>query len=159
MTFGGFLHFYERLLRKSTHFYERLWRFVSSKCQNLFSNSTMSKIACYVALRRCMCHRHVVNVIYVVCRRATLVLLLCWLVILGEPPPRTKPMGCYLFILLYSFLRRRDTEPLPKEQACLSHLFVIIHPRYRFGCDNDHLSSGYLPLKPETFALFFCVQP
>ena len=39
----------------------------------------MSKITCYVALRRFMCHRHVVNVIYVVCRRATLVLLLCWL--------------------------------------------------------------------------------
>ena len=36
------------------------------------------------------------------------------LVIVGEPQPRTKPMGCCLFILLYSFLRRGDIGPLPK---------------------------------------------
>ena len=57
----------------------------------------------FVASRRFMCHRHVVNVIYVVCRRATLVLLLCWLVILGAIPPRTEPMGCCLFILYVLF--------------------------------------------------------
>ena len=62
---------------------------------------TMSKITCYVALRRCMCHGHVVNVIYVVCRFATLVLLLCWLVTLGAIPPRTKPMGCCLFFVFF----------------------------------------------------------
>ena len=43
------------------------------------------------------------DVVYVAYRRATLVLLLCWLVILGEPPPRTKPMGCCLFILYVLF--------------------------------------------------------
>lgn len=79
------------------------------------------------------------------------------LVILGEPPPRAKPIGG-LFVISFSFLLRRVTEPLVEEQTCLSRLFVTVHSRYRLGCDNNYLSSGYLPLKPETFAIFFCVQ-
>ena len=96
----------------------------------------------FVASRRFMCHRHVVNVIYVVCRRATLVLLLCWLVILGEHRRELNRWGVAYF--LSSFLRRRDIEPLVKEQACLSHLFVIIHPHYRLGSELVVITITYL---------------
>ena len=45
---------------------------------------------------------------------------------------------------LSSFLRRWDTEPLPKEQACLSRLFVIIPPHYRLGSELVVITITYL---------------
>ncbi len=72
----------------------------------IFSNSTISKIACFVALRRFMCHRHVVNVIYVVCRFATLVLVLCRSV-------------CFLYILSFCVLLMQHAFFQPQKE--ISH--------------------------------------
>ena len=72
--------------------------------QPFFGNSTISMIT-FVALRRFVWQSHVVNVIYVVCRLATLF------------------AGVVLFFISVSFsLRRRVTEPLPKS---FLHLILV----------------------------------
>ncbi len=105
----------------------------------IFSNSTISKIT-FVALRRFMCHRHVVNVIYVVCRFATLVLLLCWLV-------------CFLYILSFYGLLMQHAFSQPQKEISLELTLIVviidINCRYKFPLSGNlfiYLRLRTLPL-------------
>ena len=60
------------------------------------------------------------------------------LVIVGEPPPRTKPMGCCLFILYVLF-------PSPKGYRTLSEEFLASYPQsYNIEMTNNIIKNIHM---------------
>ena len=81
-----------------------------------------------------MCHRHVVNVIYVVCRSATLILLLCWSV-------------CFLYILSFYGLPMRHAFSQPLKEISLELTLIVVI--------NSSLSGNFAVIY---FVVLFCLN-
>ena len=86
----------------------------------------------FVALRRCMCHRHVVNVIYVVCRFATLVVIVMLVCYTRRYSAEKWTDGMLLIYSIVFFPPPKGYRTLAEEGECFVCSVIFLQPIYLF---------------------------